>query len=123
MNPLIQGLEISITGLVITFTALGIFILVMMALQRIFREKTPVSDETPALEENTIEPSKAVGTQNNDDETEVIAVIVAAISYLRSQTLSSLGASLETGKGNWWVSNRLNTKQGTGITIKRSDKA
>ena len=123
MNPLIQGLEISITGLAVTFTALGIFILVMMALQRIFREKTPVDDETSSSDESIIETSTVVVAQSSDEETDLIAVIAVAISYFRLKTLSSLGTSLETGKGTWWISNRLNAKQGTGITIKRSGKA
>lgn len=55
-----------------------------------------------------------------EDDSEVAAVIAAAISYLRAKTMSSLGTTLETGKGSWWVSNRLNAKQGTGINIKRS---
>ena len=50
MNPIVQGLEITVLGLAVTFTALGIFILVMFVLKRIFREKPENGDAQDIVE-------------------------------------------------------------------------
>ena len=117
MDPIVQGLEITVTGLAVTFSALGIFILVMLVLKRVFREKPEEGNEQVIEVADTPVETATIAI---DDDSEVVAAIAAAITYLRSKTMSSLGTSLETGKGSWWVSNRLNAKQGTGINIKRS---
>jgi sodium pump decarboxylase gamma subunit len=117
LDPIVQGLEISVTGLAVTFSALGIFILVMLVLKRVFREKPENGDEQVIEVAETPGETASIVTE---DDSEVAAVIATAITYLRAKTMSSLGTSLETGKGSWWVSNRLNAKQGTGINIKRS---
>lgn len=117
MDPIVQGLEISVLGLAVTFTALGLFILVMLVLQRIFRvkpEKNIIQEETTT--EVTTETSQAIV----EDDSELIAVITAAILHLRSKNLSSLGSSLENGKGTWWIANRMNARQGAGNNVKRS---
>lgn len=117
MDPIIQGLEISILGLAVTFTALGLFILVMLVLQRVFRVKPEsISEQQETTNEVTSEPSKIVA----EDDSELVAVITAAISHLRSKNLSALGSSLENGKGNWWTANRMNASQGTRKNVKRS---
>lgn len=116
MDPIVQGLEITILGLTVTFTALGVFILVMMLLKRIFREKT---EET----ETSTDLAVVSGNASDDITSELIAVIATAVSYVRGKNLSSLGSTLENGKGSWWVSNRSSAKQGIGFSIKRSGKA
>ena len=117
MNPIVQGLEITVLGLAVTFTALGIFILVMLVLKRIFREKPENGDGQDLVESASLVEGS---TGEIEDDSEVIAVIAAAIAYMKSKTFSTLGASLESGKGTWWVSNSLKAKQGTGVNIKRS---
>jgi sodium pump decarboxylase gamma subunit len=117
LNPIIQGLEITVLGLLVTFTALGIFILVMLVLKRIFREKPETGDAQEIVE---AAPIVDLSTSEVEDDSEVIAVIAAAIAYIKSKTFSTLGASLESGKSTWWVSNSLKAKQGTGVNMKRS---
>ncbi len=117
MNPIVQGLEITVLGLAVTFTALGIFILVMLVLKRIFREKPEADDAQDIVEAASLVEGS---TSEVEDDSEVIAVIAAAIAYMKSKTFSTLGASLESGKGSWWVSNSLKAKQGTGVNTKRS---
>jgi sodium pump decarboxylase gamma subunit len=117
LNPIVQGLEITVLGLAVTFTALGIFILVMLVLKRIFKEK-PENDDPQVSEETA--PIMEASTSEVEDDSEVIAVIAAAIAYMKSKTFSTLGASLESGKSTWWVSNSLKAKQGTGVNMKRS---
>ncbi len=120
MDPIVQGLEITILGLTVTFTALGVFILVMMLLKRIFRVKI---EEIETTTEEVAVSGNASDYVTADDDSELIAVIAAAVSYVRGKTLSSLGSTLENGKGSWWVSNRSTAKQGIGVSIKRSGKA
>jgi len=117
LNPIVQGLEITLLGLLVTFTALGVFILVMLVLKRIFREKPETGDAQEIVEAASI---VEVSTSEVEDDSEVIAVIAAAITYMKAKTFSTLGASLESGKGSWWVSNSLKAKQGTGVNMKRS---
>ena len=117
MNPIVQGLEITVLGLLVTFTALGIFILVMLVLKRIFREKPKTGDAQDIAEAASM---VEVSTSEVEDDSEVIAVIAAAIAYMKSKTFSTLGVSLESGKSTWWVSNSLKAKQGTGVNLKRS---
>ncbi len=120
MDPIVQGIEISILGLAVTFTALGIFILVMMLLKRIFKEKPEVTETSS---EAAIVSTNDTIVEESSDDSEIIAVITAAVTYVRAKTLSSLGSTLENGKGSWWVSNRSTAKQGIGVSIKRSGKA
>jgi len=117
LDPIVQGLEISVLGLAVTFTALGLFILVMLFLQRIFRVKPETNAE---LEEKVMQGSAETSNIELEDDSELIAVITAAISHLRAKNLSSLGTSLENGKGNWWIASRMNATQGSRNNVKRS---
>ena len=119
MNPIMQGLSITVAGLATTFLALGIFIFVMTILQRIFpggngkEQVKPVEVETPVL------PGEAIAESGDGN---IPVVIAAAVSYFRGMAESSLGTSLETGKSGWWTTNRISAQQGLGIRIKRSGK-
>ena len=105
MNPILQGLTISISGIIITFLALGLFILVMVVLQKLF----PAESETPAgsvAEKKTIIESSTA----NDEEGEVVAAIAAAVAYFKQSFDQSvdLGNSLSEGRGTWWMVRRIN---------------
>jgi len=105
VNPILQGLTISISGILITFLALGLFILIMIVLQKLF----PAESESPAgsdAEKKTIvESSTAV-----EDEGEVVAAIAAAVAYFQQSFAQSgdLGTSLNEGRGTWWMVRRIN---------------
>lgn len=108
MELMREGLTISAFGLSITFLALGIFIFVMIGLQKLFPHK-PVSVAKSTAGETTMtrmdETVSAV--ESSEQVTEEIAAIAAAIAHLRALGQSSLGTSLEAGRGPWWVKNRL----------------
>jgi sodium pump decarboxylase gamma subunit len=106
-----QGLEVSLLGLIITFLALGVFILVMVVLQRIF----PPQGEEEGKEPETAEEAPVLLSVNSADESEegaVAAAIAAALSYYRSAGRTQLGGSLIEGRGAWWVSRRSEARQG-----------
>ena len=100
MDPITQGLSISLVGLALTFAALALFILCMVVLQRLFRPKPPASaglapDKTPP----------ATRQRRNLEEQEIAAAIAIALSQLRSLEIcrSGLGDALESGRGRWWA--------------------
>jgi len=100
-----QGLNISIVGLLITFFALGLFILIMIALQRIFPPK-PQEGEEENGPEAVIEIEPTQDSLHSDKEQAVVAVIAAAISYIQGKKQSALGTNLAAGHGRWWVPNQ-----------------
>jgi len=122
LNPIMQGLSITVAGLATTFLALGIFILVMTVLQKLF----PGGE--PKVAKAIVEPEAVItgGTPAVSDveagDSHIPVVIAAAVSYFRGMAESSLGTSLETGKSSWWTTNRISARQGLGIRIKRSGK-
>lgn len=116
-NDILAGLSISISGLAVTFLALGVFVLVMMILQKVFSTKSDA-----AAEEETQDVPVVMESSETTEDDNLPVVIATAISFFRNQAQSSLGSSLENGKGGWWSSNRLNAQQGLGIRIKRSGK-
>ena len=98
MNDLlVQGLFISLVAMGLTFAALGVFILIIIVLQRIFPPRLAES-----AEEETPQP---VIIETSGEEEEVVAAISAAISSLKAHQAvrkGSLGAALETGHSAWW---------------------
>ena len=96
-----QGLSISLVGLLITFFALGVFIILMVILKRIFPAKPKAEDE-----EEQGEPVIRIDLDQPDENEAVVAAIAAAVSYFQAESRPLLGANLETGHGRWWVANR-----------------
>ncbi len=95
MTDFQTGLMISVVGLVVTFSALLIFIGVMVLLQKLFPVKRKA--ETPAINCHQTNPLKlTIETESGDEE---IAAALAAIAYLRSQNTGQLGATLLYGPG------------------------
>lgn len=125
IENLLAGLSISVSGLIITFMALGLFILVIMLLQKFFPgtngddDGNESSEPAQAIAEE--KPQIQASAQSEEDE-DLPVVIAAAISHFRVKAQSSLGTSLSEGKSGWWSSNRMSAKQGTGIRITRSGK-
>jgi sodium pump decarboxylase gamma subunit len=95
-----QGLSLSVLGLGITFAALGLLILTIILLQRIFRTRKLV----PEKHEPGDTPVVSSLARDMEDE-EIVAAIAVALAYLRSLELnrSGLGTSLEKGRGSWWT--------------------
>jgi len=88
------GLIISAVGLTVTFSALLIFIGVMILLQKLFPVKKKTESLQPIIEEKPIDIT--IETESGGEE---IAAALAAIAYIRSQNTGQLGASLLYGPG------------------------
>lgn len=99
MSEIGQGLSLSGIGIMITFSALGILILLILVLKTLFPvrgddlevshpEKTPPSGIDPAREELR-KKAAAAG----------VAVLLSKRSFSRK---GSLGSELEKPVGKWW---------------------
>jgi Na+-transporting methylmalonyl-CoA/oxaloacetate decarboxylase gamma subunit len=95
------GLLISVVGLVVTFSALLIFVGVIVLLQKLFPVKAEKEEEGQFAEETV----STVVTETSADDSDEIAAAIAAVSYLRSQRAGQLGASLLYGPGPYRGSN------------------
>lgn len=110
MNEIGQGLVLSGIGILITFSALGVLILIILLLKRIF----PVAGAA-----GISDPSKFVaGSEDQSDrerlKTVAAAAAAAAISLQkRKNQASGLGEILEIPPGNWWFKmlDRIQTKE------------
>jgi Na+-transporting methylmalonyl-CoA/oxaloacetate decarboxylase gamma subunit len=90
-----QGLLLSLLGLILTFAALGLLILTIVILQRLFGTREPAPSQV-------VEPDVADGAE--EPMADVAAAIAAAVLLLRSRdrSLSPLGQRLEAGPSLWW---------------------
>jgi sodium pump decarboxylase gamma subunit len=111
-----QGLTITVLGLFITFLALGVFILIMVLLQKAFPYKE--EPEEGEEEDEAHEVSMAVEAGEDGEDLGAVAAIAAAIAYLRSNTTSKLGSNLEAGRGSWWMVNRMAARQAANLLKK-----
>lgn len=101
MNLLAEGLNISLLGLSLTFASLGLLILIIWTLDRVFRAKPAAQPPTSPVKRR----ERSVGALERESEEEVIAVaITIALSHIRSLEIcrAGLGESLEDGRGGWW---------------------
>ena len=102
-DVLVQGLWISIIGMIILFMAMGLLCVLMILLDRLTRGRAhAASQEEAAVTTDTAAP-EPVKTD------EIAAAIAVSIAYLRSQDRgkSSLGSTLDTGVGPWWRPGRV----------------
>ena len=98
MDAIWQGLSLSAVGMGMTFAVLGLLILAMVALERIFRTRRLIPEERSA------EEAPASGSLVRDtQEEEIVAAIAVALAHLRSLDMSrsGLGEALEAGRGPW----------------------
>lgn len=99
-----QGLIITFWGLLLTFVTLGIMVVPIAILLKIFPAKEPKPEqasETPAEEASVLTQPECITA-----EAEVAAAIAISILASRRQESSpaKLGAALEVGPGRWWTS-------------------
>ena len=101
MSSILEGLRLSLAGILITFLYFGLLILVMVLLREIF--KVPSQDKKPDKlnTDQDIDRMKAAG----------IAVVVA-IKKSKKQSGASLGEVLENPPGRWWRDARIKEKNG-----------
>ena len=97
-STFLQGLWITGVGMGLVFLALGILVLAMMALERLFRRKAEGALATGAAEEPSTE------------EEEIVAIAVALASLLTKKEAQvgdrQLGSALRGGPGSWSVVGR-----------------
>lgn len=108
MSDLLQGLTISVIGLLITFLSLGLFILIMIVIQRIFPPKSEEIEMNQPPDTEITTPSISIQTGTDPA---IIAAIAAAIRYFQSPRMTSLGDNLLAGRGNWWNSHQTNNRR------------
>ena len=97
-STFLQGLWITVVGMGLVFLALGILILAMMVLERLFRPRAKEAMATEAAEEPSTE------------EEEIVAIAVALASLLTKKEAPvgnrQLGSALKDGPGSWSVVGR-----------------
>jgi Na+-transporting methylmalonyl-CoA/oxaloacetate decarboxylase gamma subunit len=99
-NSIQAGLIVSAIGLIVTFTALGIFIGVIVLLQKLFPPKPEVVESVKA---QPIVALTDASPENNDSDEALVAVLAAA-AYLRSRRSDQLGSALLAGPGRYRTS-------------------
>jgi hypothetical protein len=84
----------------LTFAALGMLILMMIFLERLFRPKPDAAQDAPS-------PLIAMSSDRSEEEEIAAAIAVALLSLQADATVhQSLGSTLEAGRGAWWHSAR-----------------
>jgi sodium pump decarboxylase gamma subunit len=99
-----QGIVLLVVGMAFLFAAMGVLILAMIILERLFRTRKLVPEEQEPGER------EAVSRHERDmaDE-EAVAAIALALAHLRSLDISrsGLGTALEAGRGSWWTMGQI----------------
>jgi len=103
LNPIQQGLYVSVVGLLVLFAVSAIFYLVLIGMQKLF----PVKEEG---EEKPADQAPAAPVTKSSDDKAIVAVIAAALSSSQTQMIPGLGDSLQYHRGAWW-SARLQAAQ------------
>jgi Na+-transporting methylmalonyl-CoA/oxaloacetate decarboxylase gamma subunit len=97
LNEINQGLILSGIGILITFSALGILILVIQLLKTLFPPEGRVRESVPIGEG----PGKSQTDQERKKR--IAAGVGAALILQENKYLSAgLGKVLETPPGSWW---------------------
>jgi Na+-transporting methylmalonyl-CoA/oxaloacetate decarboxylase gamma subunit len=94
MNPVAQGISISLLGIATTFIALGLLVLVILVLNWLF----PVKQEKPPRE-----------PEDQEEERKQAVAIAVAVSLAGSEEEAhpGLGELLEEPPGRWWYQKGL----------------
>lgn len=105
MGDIAQGLTLSIIGMTVTFAALGLLILTIVVLGRLFRTRPLASDKKEDFQEREVVSTLARDTE----EEEIVAAIAVALAHVHSVNISQsgLGVTLESGRGPWWVKSQF----------------
>ena len=110
MSDMAQGLTISVVGILITFFSLGVFILIMVLLQRIFpaaaKQVEEAEEDQAAMQVELDQEGEIIG-----EDQAAVAAIMVAIKYFQTESQPVLGINLEAGRGRWWTSNRMIARQ------------
>jgi sodium pump decarboxylase gamma subunit len=111
-------LAISGLGLMITFSSLGLFILIMVGLKKVFPYKEESVAEAADEDNEELTSKAAVAKTDEKDDLAVAAAIAVSIAHVLSRSQSKLGNNLETGRGSWWMVNRMAARQAANLLKK-----
>jgi hypothetical protein len=105
LTELGQGLYLSGIGILITFSALGILILIIFSLKLIFPEERTARGSTE--KSNQEDPNREALRK------QAAAAGVAALLMHSGKRSSGLGKHLESPPGSWWgrALNRIHNKE------------
>jgi Na+-transporting methylmalonyl-CoA/oxaloacetate decarboxylase gamma subunit len=115
LDNIAQGWTLTLLGLIVAFSAMAIFIGVIVLLKRLFPYKEE-AEETEAAAEAPAEPAPVVVEATNI-EPEIAAIAVAWVAA-QQKNRSPIGAALQSGRSSWWVANQLSARQKMGLTRK-----
>jgi sodium pump decarboxylase gamma subunit len=117
LSPILQGIVLLVVGMAFLFVAMGVLILAMVILDRLFRTRKLVPEEKEPGERG------AVSRHERDmaDE-EVVAAVALALAHLRSLDISQsgLGTALEAGRGPWWTMGQIRQRPASVLTPPKS---
>ncbi len=94
MNELGQGLTLSGIGILITFSALGILILLILVLKVFFPAKQAELDQSG--------PRFKIDDRESLKEQAAAVAVAALLDRNQESRMSQLGSLLEDPVGNWW---------------------
>ena len=103
-----QGIVLFVIGMAFLFAAMGVLILAMIVLERLFRTRKLVPEEQEPGERQTVSRH---GRDTADEE--VVAAIALALAHLRSLDISrsGLGTALEVGHSSWWTMGQIRQRR------------
>ncbi|MFQ5576305.1 MAG: OadG family transporter subunit [Anaerolineae bacterium] len=112
-----HGLSLSAVGLTLTFSGLGLLVLVIVLLKRIFRTRKLVP-EAPGPD---APPLRNAPARDTHDE-EIVAAIAVALARLHMLDAAQgrLGATLKAGRGPWWAAGQARQHIPPPRPVKRS---
>jgi Na+-transporting methylmalonyl-CoA/oxaloacetate decarboxylase gamma subunit len=103
MTPLVEGLRVSLIGLVLVFAALGVLILVLYLLRWI----SNLLLESHARKSELATAGPGTGQTADREQEELGRVAVVAVALLRARSSGardqSLGDLLQEPTSDWWV--------------------
>ena len=100
MDQIVAGLTVSVLGIMVTFVAMGLVVLLMVLLQRY---TTAPLGATREAEVPAIPSTQAAETE------EIVAAVAVALAHLRTleSAQSELGSGLMNGPGTWWAMGQI----------------
>jgi hypothetical protein len=103
LSPISQGLTLSAFGLSMAFVSMGLFILLIVSLKKIFPYK---QDGQEMVEQPDPDSAMVVEQIDVEEENRIVAAIALAICQISTPRTSGLGSALENPPSPWWHAGR-----------------
>ena len=109
MTNIEQGLTLMVLGLGTTFSALAIFIGLIVLLSRVF----PPAQEPDSPSAEVADQPAVTQLLRDTTQEEIAAAIAMALAHVHSLELcrSNLGETLEHARGQWWTMGQVEVTQ------------